>query len=56
MAQIIENMNGRRLIRVSVDDVISIVKEYQFIACDSDCYEEIRYKLKQKDLYLPEDC
>lgn len=55
MAEILENMNGRRLIRVSTDDVISLVKEYQVIACDSSNYQEIREKLDKADLYLPED-
>lgn len=55
MAEIIENMNGRRLIRVSTDDVISLVREYQNLACESSSYTEIRAKLDNADLYLPED-
>lgn len=55
MATIVENLNGRRLIRVSTDDVISLVKEYQNIACQTSSYEEIRQKLDRYPLYLPED-
>ncbi len=55
MATIIENLHGRRSIRVSTDDVISIIKEYQAIACEALSYEEIREKLNKKDLYIPED-
>ena len=55
MAEIIENMNGRRLIRVSTDDIISLVREYQQYACESSSYREIREKLDKKDIYLPED-
>lgn len=55
MATIVENLNGRRLIRVSTDDVITLVKEYQNIACESSSYDEIRKKLDNVLLYLPED-
>ena len=55
MAEIIENMNGRRLIRVSTDDIISLVREYQQYASESSSYREIREKLDKKDIYLPED-
>ena len=55
MATILENMNGRRLIRLSTDDVISIVKEYQLFACKSSSYNETRAKLDKNELYRPED-
>ncbi len=55
MATIIENLNGRRLIRVSTDDIISIVREYQSINCDTNSYEKTRQVLDKKDIYLPED-
>lgn len=55
MAEIIENMHGRRLIRVSTDDVISLVKTYQTIACESESYSKIREKLDKTELYIPED-
>ncbi len=55
MAEIIENMHGRRLIRMSTDDVISLVKTYQTFACESLSYSEIREKLDKSDIYIPED-
>ena len=54
MAVIVENLHGRRLVRLSTDDVISIVKTYQTIACESS-YEETRRKLDSSELYVPED-
>lgn len=56
MAKIIDNIHGRRLIRLSTDDIISIVKEYQTIVCNTQNYETIRKILNNKDLYIPEDC
>ena len=55
MAEIIENVHGRRLIRVTTNDVISLVKTYQTIACESESYSQIREKLDKADLYIPED-
>lgn len=55
MATIIENMSGRRIIRVSTDDVISLIKEYQATACGCHSYEEIRSRLNQKELFIPEE-
>ncbi len=55
MATIVENLHGRRIIRVSTDDIISLIKEYQSVACESETYGEIREKLDQKDFYIPED-
>jgi len=55
MAQIIENMHGRRLVRVTTDDIITLVKTYQEIAINSQSYEDLRKKLNESDIYLPED-
>lgn len=55
MATIVENLHGRRIIRISTDDVISIVKEYQIASCSSDSYREIREKLDKAEIYIPED-
>lgn len=55
MAQIIENLHGRRLIRVSTDDLITLVKKYQEIALKSNSYEELRNKISQDNIYIPED-
>ena len=55
MAQIIENLTGRRKIRLSADDVISIVREYQStVKCAHD-YEKIREQLLKREFYLPEE-
>jgi hypothetical protein len=53
MAEIIEN--ERRLIRLSVDDVINIVREYQKLTRESCCYEHTREILQKNLMYLPED-
>ncbi len=55
MAKIIENKRGRRLIRLSTDDVISVVREYQNTVVKACSYSEIREKLDSAEMYLPED-
>lgn len=55
MAKIIENLNGRRIIRLNTDDIINIVREYQNITSGLFDYNAIRQKLDITDLYLPED-
>ncbi|MCD7879562.1 MAG: hypothetical protein LUG16_06500 [Candidatus Gastranaerophilales bacterium] len=55
MAQIIENLHGRRSIRLNTNDIISIVREYQDKTRGAKTYEEIRKKLSGCELYLPED-
>ncbi len=53
MARIIEGQ--RRLIKMSVDDVLNIVREYQQITHNACCYEHIREILHNTDFYIPED-
>lgn len=53
MAEIIEN--ERRMIRLTVDDVLNIVREYQKLTQNSCCYEHIREILEKNAMYLPED-
>lgn len=53
MAVIIES--ERRIIRLSVDDVLNIVREYQKLTYKSCCYEHTREILSKNALYLPED-
>jgi len=53
MARIIEG--DRRIIKMSVDDVLSIVREYQVICRKSCCYEHTRELLSKTDIYIPED-
>lgn len=53
MARIIDG--ERRIIKMSVDDIINIVREYQIICKNSCCYEHTRELLKKANLYIPED-
>ena len=53
MAEIIEN--ERRIIMLSVDDVLNIVREYQKLTQNSCCYEHTREILQKNTMYLPED-
>ncbi len=55
MAQILNNTKGRRQIRLNTNDIINIVREYQNITAGSSSYKEIRTKLDDFILYLPED-
>jgi len=55
MAKIIENEKGRRLIKMSVDDIISVVREYQRMVQSPKSFEGIRFVLKQASMYLPEE-
>lgn len=55
MAKIIEsNKNERRTIRLTTDDIISIVQEYQQLTKGLKYLENIRDILSDKVLYLPE--
>lgn len=56
MARIIESSTGeRRTIKMSVDDIISVVREYQRIVKHAGCYEHIRELLNGSPLFIPED-
>ena len=55
MQKIIKNNFRHKTIRLNTNDIISIVKEYQNIACDITSYEMIRKKLDKLDFYLFED-
>ena len=55
MAKIIENQAGRRMVKMSVDDIITVVREYQRIVKNPRTYEGIRFILQQASMYLPED-
>ncbi len=56
MARIIESQPGtRRMIKMSVDDIISIVQDYQRIVprfCDSD---KVRDYLSDTVIFIPEE-
>lgn len=55
MAKIIENEVGRRMVKMSVNDIISVVREYQRVVKNPKTYESIRMMLSQACMYLPED-
>ncbi len=55
MARIIDSSTGtRRTIKLSTDDIISIVQEYQRLSRGLKHLEEIRDILENNVLYLPE--
>lgn len=51
---IVSNKNERRTIRLTTDDIISIVQEYQQLTKGLKYLESIRDILSDKVLYLPE--
>ncbi len=55
MAKILENFSGRRTIKVSTNDIVSIVREYQRIAGTEKNYEQIRKLLDKNNLFIVED-
>ena len=55
MAKIIENETGRRIVKMSVDDIISVVREYQRIVKNPRTYEAVRMVLSQSLMYIPEE-
>lgn len=55
MAKIIENEVGRRMVKMSVDDIISVVREYQRIVKNPQTYDGIRILLSKSLMYLPEE-
>ena len=56
MARIIEAQNGgRRIIKMSVDDVITIVKDYQRIVPRFSQEKDARSFLADTVIYIPED-
>lgn len=56
MARIIENETGaRRIIRMSVDDILSIVKDYQAIVPRFSTETDARTYLADTIIFVPED-
>lgn len=53
MAKIIES--ERRIIKLSTDDILNIVREYQQLTRNSCCYEHTREILTKNNFYIPED-
>lgn len=52
MAKIIEGQ--RRIIRLSTEDVINIIREYQQLTYKSCCYEHTREILTKNPIFIPE--
>lgn len=56
MARIIESQSGtRRLIKMSVDDIISIVRDYQSIVPRNASIEDVRSYLSDTVIFIPEE-
>ena len=56
MARIIESENCiRRMIKLSTDDVLSVVREYQRYINKKTNYVQIRDVLEDIVIYIPED-
>lgn len=53
MARIIEGK--RRIIKMSIEDILNVVREYQQVTHHACCYEHVREILSKTDFYLPED-
>jgi hypothetical protein len=56
MARIIDNPNGRKMIKLNIDDVLMIVSLYQEKCnCKNYTYDEVRNSLNDRQFYLPVD-
>lgn len=56
MARIIESTNGkRRMIKISTEDIISIVKDYQRIVPRFSTIDDARNYLSDTVIFIPED-
>ena len=56
MARIIESETGsRRIIKMSTDDILSVVRDYQRIVPRFSTMEETRSYLEDAVVFIPED-
>lgn len=57
MAKIIENMDGRRQVRLSAEDILTVVTLYQqqFQGKPPKNYQEVKKRLGSRQYYLPEE-
>ena len=56
MARIIESSSGnRRLIKLSTEDIISVVKDYQRIVPRFSNIDDVRNYLSDTVIFIPED-
>ena len=55
MARIIETEGSRRLIKMSADDIISVVTDYQRIVPRGSSSDSVRNYLEDTVIFIPED-
>jgi len=55
MAKILNEDFKRRIIKLSTDDIINIVREYQNSTQGKTSYQQIRSSLDKLNLFIPED-
>ena len=55
MAKIIDSNFQRRIIQMTTDDIMSVVREYQRIVPRGCSYDEVRNCLNDTIIYIPED-
>ena len=55
MVKILETSNLRRTVKLSVDDIIAVIKQYQAVTQGKIHPTIVRDLLKNSDFYLPED-
>ena len=55
MARIIETNSKRRIIKMSTDDILTLVKDYQRIVPRHSTEEDARNYLSDTVIYIPED-
>ena len=56
MARIIENTTGgRRIIKLSTSDIISVIQEYQQLVGENRRGEDVRSILDDNVIFIPED-
>ena len=55
MAKIIDTNSKRRMIKMSTDDVLCVISQYQTLTNGVVKYDSVRKILNQNSFYLPED-
>ena len=55
MARIIERESERRIIKMTTEDIISVVKDYQRIVPRGASAEQVRSYLEDCVIFIPED-
>lgn len=55
MAKIIDENSKRRTIRLSTDDIINVVREFQNLTYGKKTYNDQRLALDATSLFVPED-